>query len=159
MRTIGVISDTHGLLREAALAALAGVERIIHAGDVGASEILDRLAAIAPVFAVRGNTDYGALGARLPMTEAVELGPGDLYAWVLHDIADLDLDPAGAGFQVVVYGHSHRPSIERRGGVLYFNPGAAGPRRFDLPITVGLLNVGEDGSIGAEVVDLESLGA
>ena len=102
MRTIGVISDTHGLLREEALDALAGVERIIHAGDVGASEILDRLASIAPVFAVRGNTDYGAFGAGLPMTAAVELGPEEMYAWVLHDIADLDLDPEGAGFQVVV---------------------------------------------------------
>ncbi len=158
MRTIGVISDTHGLLREEALDALAGVERIIHAGDVGASEILDRLASIAPVFAVRGNTDYGAFGAGLPMTAAVELGPEEMYAWVLHDIADLDLDPEGAGFQVVVYGHSHRPSIERRGGVLYFNPGAAGPRRFDLPITVGLLHVGGDRSIEAQVIDLESLG-
>lgn len=155
MRTIGVISDTHGLLREEALDALAGVELIIHAGDVGGEDILDGLGRVAPVYTVRGNTDHGALGAGLPRTQAVELGAAGVIAWVLHDIADLDLDPRAAGFAVVVYGHSHRPSIETRDGVLYFNPGAAGHRRFDLPITVGLLHVADDGSIRAEIVDLE----
>ena len=156
MRTIGVISDTHGLLREEALQALTGVQRIVHAGDVGGPEVLDRLRRLAPVHAVRGNTDYGPFGAELPRTLAVELGPPDAIAWVLHDIGDLDLDPGAAGFGVVVYGHSHRPSIETRDGVLYFNPGAAGHRRFDLPITVGLLHVADDGSIRAEIVDLDT---
>jgi putative phosphoesterase len=155
MRTIGVISDTHGLLRDEAVDALAGVELIIHAGDVGGAEILERLEQVAPVFAVRGNTDYGALGASLPVTEAVELGSPDVIAWVLHDIAELDLDPGAAGFAVVVYGHSHRPAAETRDGVLYFNPGAAGHRRFDLPITVGRLRVGDDHSVRAEIIDLE----
>jgi putative phosphoesterase len=159
MKTIGVISDTHGLLRDEAVAELADAELIIHAGDVGSPEILARLREIAPVFPVRGNTDHGAFGAMLPVTEVVTLAAGasgteSVLAYVLHDIADLDLDPAPAGFSVVVYGHSHQPAIEWRGGVLYFNPGAAGHRRFDLPITVGMLRVADDGSVEAEIVDL-----
>lgn len=159
MRTIGVISDTHGLLRDEALAELASAELIIHAGDVGSREILDRLEEVAPVFAVRGNTDHGTFGASLPVTEAVPLhtessDPEAVVAYVVHDIDDLDLDPAASGFAVVVYGHSHRPGIEWRSGVLYFNPGAAGHRRFDLPITVGRLRIAEDGTIEPEIVDL-----
>jgi putative phosphoesterase len=155
MRTIGVISDTHGLLRPEALEALGGCDAIIHAGDVGGAEILSALERIAPVRAVRGNTDYGPFGASLPRTEAVDLGVAGRMAWVLHDVEDLDLDPASAGFAVVVYGHSHRPAIEERGGVLYFNPGAAGPRRFDLPVTVGLLELSAAGDLTPRIVHLD----
>ena len=155
MPLIGVISDTHGLLRPEALDALAGSDLIIHAGDVGGPEILDRLEAIAPVRVVRGNTDYGAFGASLPRTDAVELGPGGPIVWVVHDIADLDLDPAAAGFAAVVYGHSHRPSAEEREGVLYLNPGSAGPRRFDLPVTVARLELSDDGALTPRLVHLD----
>lgn len=158
MRTIGVISDTHGLLRDEALAALAGSALILHAGDVGPPEILERLAEIAPVRAVRGNTDGGAFGATLPIRDVVGLGPPPApdvpLACIVHDIEDLDLDPAAAGVQVVVYGHSHRPSAEVRGGVLYFNPGAAGHRRFQLPVTLGQLVVEAEGTITWRIVDL-----
>lgn len=156
MRSIGVISDTHGLLRQEALDALAGSELILHAGDVGGPEILERLSAIAPVHAVRGNTDGGAWAAALPATEVVELGAGggSPLAYVLHDIEDLDLDPAAAGIAVVVYGHSHRPSVETRGGVLFLNPGAAGHRRFTLPVTVARLEVGVGGRLEPEIVTL-----
>lgn len=158
MRTIGIISDTHGLLREEALAELAGSALILHAGDVGSQEILDRLSEIAPVFAVRGNTDRGAWATALPGTEVIDLsgGPDErgALAYMVHDIDDLDLDAGAAGFAVVVYGHSHRPALEERGGVLYFNPGAAGHRRFELPATVGRLTVNEDGSITPEIIDL-----
>ena len=131
---IGVISDTHGLLRAEALAALRGSEHIIHAGDVGAPEILDELSATAPVTAVRGNVDKGAWARKLPETEVVELGGISVY--VLHDLAQLDLKPEAAGFKVVISGHSHVPKQETREGVLYFNPGSAGPRRFTLPVRV-----------------------
>ena len=135
---VGLISDTHGLVRPAALAALRGSDRIIHAGDIGNPEVLDRLRDVAPTFAVRGNIDTQAWAAALPATEAVEAGRQ--LIWVLHDIAQLDLDPT-VGFAAVVYGHSHKPSIEWRDGVLYINPGSAGPRRFQLPVTVGRLHV------------------
>lgn len=154
MRTIGVISDTHGLLRDEAMTALRGSDLILHAGDVGDADILTRLSEIAPVFAVRGNTDHGAWGSRLPATEAVELAPGVL-AYMVHDIDTLDIDPSGGGIAVVVYGHSHRPTIEERGSTLYFNPGAAGHRRFTLPITVGRLRVSDAGEVSAEIVSLE----
>jgi uncharacterized protein len=148
---IGVISDTHGLLRPEALDALRGSERIIHAGDVGAPEILDELRAIAPVTAIRGNIDKGAWARRLPETEVVEVGGISIY--VLHDLAQLDLKPDAAGFRVVIYGHSHVPKQEMRGGVLYFNPGSAGPSRFKLPVTVGRLIV-EGGAVHAEIVNI-----
>lgn len=148
---IGVISDTHGLLRPEALAALRGSEHIIHAGDVGAPEILDELRAIAPVTAIRGNIDKGAWPRRLRETEVVEVGGISIY--VLHDLAQLDLKPEAAGFRVVIYGHSHVPKQEMRGGVLYFNPGSAGPRRFKLPVTVGRLIL-EDGTLRAEIVNI-----
>lgn len=134
---IGVISDTHGLLRPEALAMLEGSEHIIHAGDVGDPEILEKLATIAPVTAVRGNVDKGAWAQKLPDTEVIELGGISIY--VLHDLAQLDLKPEAAGFSVVAYGHSHKAKQEVRNGVLYFNPGAAGPRRFKLPVSVGRL--------------------
>ena len=133
---IGLISDTHGLLRPEALAALAGSEVIIHAGDVGAPTILPQLRAIAPVVAVKGNIDKGS---DLPPTAIVQSGAVRIY--VLHDIHELDFDPAAAGFHIVVSGHSHKPSSTERAGVLYLNPGAAGPRRFRLPITVARLDV------------------
>ena len=148
---IGVISDTHGLLRPEALAALRGSEHIIHAGDVGAPEILDALAEIAPVHAVRGNIDKGAWVRRLPETEVAEVGGISIY--VLHDLAQLDLKPEAAGFKVVIYGHSHVPKEEIRGGVLYFNPGSAGPRRFKLPVTVGRLTLKGE-TVRAEIVKI-----
>ncbi len=157
--TIGVISDTHGLLRDEAIEALQGVDLILHAGDVGGADILERLREIAPVTAVRGNTDHGPFGAGLAPTEMVDLGSGDgPWVYIVHDIDELDIDPQGAGVSVVIYGHSHRPAIERRGGTLFFNPGAAGHRRFTLPITVGRLAV-SNGGLEAEIVDLEALGA
>lgn len=158
MRTIGVISDTHGLLRDEALAELAGSDLILHAGDVGDPTILERLGEVAPLSVVRGNTDYGEWAMDLPLTEAVDLGAGSEkegpLAYMVHDIDDLDVDPAAGGFSVVIFGHSHRPAIEHRWGVLFFNPGAAGHRRFTLPVTVGRLTISDDGEIKAEIVDL-----
>lgn len=137
---IGVISDTHGLLRPEAVNALDGVERILHGGDVGGEEILDALAEIAPVTTVRGNTDYESWAARLPVTELLEVEGRSIF--VVHDIEDLNVDPAAAGIDLVVFGHSHRPVYERRGGgVWYLNPGSAGPRRFSLPVSVARLRV------------------
>jgi uncharacterized protein len=136
---VGVISDTHGLLRPQALAALRGSDMIIHAGDIGDPAIIDQLGAIAPAFAVRGNIDKGDWAAGFPQTQTV--AAGELVFYVLHAIAELDVDPAAAGFAAVVYGHSHRPAIETRGGVLYLNPGSAGPRRFDLPISIARVSV------------------
>ncbi len=150
---VGVISDTHGLLRPEAVAALAGVEAILHAGDVGDAEILEALRKIAPVTAIRGNIDRDGPCARLPATEMVELGGVSFY--MLHDVKELDLDPVSAGFAVVVSGHSHKPSIESRKGVLFLNPGSAGPRRFSLPVTVAMVTVGE-GVPRAEIVELMS---
>ena len=136
---VGVISETHGLLRPEAVAALHGSDLIVHAGDVGAPGILEALRSIAPTFAVRGNVDTAPWAGILPMTEVVEAGPLQLY--VLHDIAALDLDPKAAGFAAVIFGHSHRPAADVRDGVLYFNPGSAGPRRFSLPISLARLDV------------------
>ncbi|HET9407359.1 MAG TPA: metallophosphoesterase family protein [Candidatus Sulfotelmatobacter sp.] len=134
---VGVISDTHGLLRPEALAALRGSDHIIHAGDVGAPKILDELAHVAPVTAVRGNVDKGSWARRLPETDVIELAGISIY--VLHEISKLDLKPEAAGFNAVIYGHSHIPKQEWQNGVLFFNPGSAGPRRFKLPISVGQL--------------------
>lgn len=138
---IGLISDTHGLLRDEAVQALKGSELIIHAGDVGKPDILDALKSVAPVVAVRGNIDRGAWASKLPLTAVAEAGPVTIY--VLHDVHDLDLDPAASGFQIVVSGHSHKPSRTERNGVLYVNPGSAGPRRFQLPVTVARLDLSE----------------
>jgi uncharacterized protein len=136
---VGVISDTHGLLRPQAIDALRGSDLIIHAGDVGRPELIDELRAIAPTFPVRGNVDIGHWAASLPATEIIEAG--GLLLYMLHDISELDLDPATAGFAAVVFGHSHQPSIETRNGVLFLNPGSAGPRRFKLPVTVARVRV------------------
>ena len=136
---IGVISDTHGLLRPEALAALHNVDHILHAGDVGDAEILDQLRQIAPVTAIRGNIDRHGTCALLPEIELLELSGCSIY--MLHDANALDLDPVAAGIQVVVSGHSHQPRIEWRKNVLYFNPGSAGPRRFSLPVTIAHLEL------------------
>ena len=181
MSTIGVISDTHGLLREEAVRALDGSDLILHAGDVGDRGIIDRLADIAAVWAVRGNTDHGALARSLPATQVVDLSSGAQpraaipapegtpvgapstpdyapgagpFAYVIHELDLLDLDPVAAGIRVVVYGHTHVPDVAVRSGVLYFNPGAAGHRRFRLPITVGRLVV-EGDEIAAHILHLD----
>jgi putative phosphoesterase len=140
---IGVISDTHGLLRTEAMTALAGVEHILHAGDVGDPAILDALAQIAPVTAIRGNVDTHGACAELPETEAVMLR-GRLF-YLVHAIEELDISPAAAGVAVVVYGHSHQSRVERRGDVLYLNPGSAGPKRFKLDVTLALVTISEGG--------------
>ena len=137
--SVGLISDTHGLLRDAAFEALRGSELIIHAGDVGKPEILTKLGQLAPVVAVKGNIDKGVWTSELAATAMVEAGPATIY--VLHDIQELDLDPAAAGIHIVVSGHSHKPSRTERSGVLYINPGSAGPRRFRLPVTVVRLDL------------------
>ena len=148
---LGVISDTHGLLRPEAVEALRGSDQILHAGDVGAPEVLAALARLAPVTAVRGNVDTSSWARKLRDTEVVEAG-GTLI-FMLHDLGQLDLKPEAAGFRVVVHGHSHRPKKEERNGVLYFNPGSAGPRRFKLPVSVGRLRI-EGGKIDGELTEL-----
>jgi putative phosphoesterase len=148
---IGVISDTHGLLRPQALAALAGSELIVHAGDIGTPAVLEGLRAIAPVVAVRGNNDHGAWARSLPASDVVEVAGRRLY--VLHDVGDLDLDPGVAGIHAVIAGHSHRPAISRKDGVLFLNPGSAGPRRFTLPIALARLDV-RAGSVAARIIEL-----
>ena len=140
---IGVISDTHGLLRPAAIEALRGVEHILHAGDVGDASILDSLRDVAPVTAIRGNIDVGGPCSHLQATEVITLHGHTFY--MLHDRQALDLDPAAAGFSAVISGHSHKPLLEWRHGVLYMNPGSAGPRRFSLPVSIGLLTISADG--------------
>jgi putative phosphoesterase len=139
--SIGLISDTHGLLRPEALHALEGSELIIHAGDVGKPEIIEALKALAPVVAVRGNVDTEAWASALPEIEVVETNLATIY--VLHDVQALDLDPAAAGFHIIVSGHSHKPSRTERDSVLYINPGSAGPRRFQLPVTLARLDIGQ----------------
>jgi uncharacterized protein len=148
---VGVISDTHGLLRPEAMRALAGSDFIVHGGDVGRESILHSLERVAPVTAVRGNVDTDGWARRLPTTGVLDAGGARIY--VVHDIAELDVDPAAAGVSVVVFGHSHRPSIERRGDVLFLNPGAAGARRFHLPVTIARLEI-ESGRAEAEIVEI-----
>jgi putative phosphoesterase len=137
--TVGVISDTHGLLRPEALDALRGADVIVHAGDIGSPDVLKALSSVAPVTAVRGNNDRGPWANKLPETAVVEIGRVRLY--VLHDVKELALDPRARGFAAVVSGHSHKPNAEKRDGVLFFNPGSAGPRRFRLPISIGRLEI------------------
>lgn len=148
---IGVISDTHGLLRPEVLVALAEAEHILHAGDVGDVSILEELTKIAPVTAIRGNVDMHGECAALPATEAVELG-GQLF-YMVHSVHDLDINPKAAGVAVVVSGHSHQPALENKGGVMYLNPGSAGPRRFRLPVSVALVTATEE-SVAARIVEL-----
>ena len=149
---IGVISDTHGRLRPEAIAAFHGVQRILHAGDIGGPEILEALSRIAPVTAVRGNVDRGPWCNALPEAEVVQAAAISIY--MLHDLAHLDLKPEAAGFRIVIYGHSHRPKMEEKNGVLYFNPGSAGPRRFHLPVSVGRLEIAA-GRVFGELVPLQ----
>jgi len=144
VRVAGLISDTHGLVREEALRALAGVDLIIHAGDIGTPEVLERLRALAPVHAVRGNNDRGGWARAIPETAALELDGVRIH--VLHDLNTLELEPRAARPAVVIAGHSHRPSASARDGVLYVNPGSAGPRRFKLPVTVGFLELRAGGA-------------
>jgi len=149
---IGVISDTHGLLRPEAIDSLWGAKYIIHAGDIGDPAIIERLSKIAPVTAVRGNVDREAWAKNIPETNVLEVDGVSIY--ILHILENLDLKPKASGFGAVIYGHSHVPKQETRDGVLYFNPGSAGPRRFELPVTIGRLNV-RDGRITAEIVELQ----
>jgi putative phosphoesterase len=141
---IGLISDTHGLLRPEALRALAGVQHIIHAGDIGGPEVIEALRDIAPVDAVRGNNDKDAWAAQFPLRLTLEFK--GVHIHVLHDLKELDVDPAAAGFRVVIAGHSHKPVVVERDGVLFVNPGSAGPRRFSLPVTIGHLTVAAGGA-------------
>jgi uncharacterized protein len=152
-KTIGLISDTHGLLRPEALSALEGSELILHAGDIGSPDVLENLRAIAPVIAVRGNNDREAWAKEIPEMEVIEIGSVLLY--VIHDVQELDLEPASAGFAAVISGHSHRPSITELRGVHFINPGSAGPRRFKLPISVGRLTLSDRG-VKAELIELDS---
>jgi putative phosphoesterase len=154
---LGIISDTHGLLRPEVAPALKGVDRILHIGDVGDASILTELAKIAPVTAIRGNVDREGLCGKLPETEVVliENPPhSGLYIYMLHDLKTLHLDPAAAKFAAVLHGHTHVPNFVKKKGVLYFNPGSCGPRRFELSVTIGMLTVGNDGKLKAEIVPL-----
>lgn len=151
--TVGVISDTHGLLRPQAVEALHGSELILHAGDVGSSDVLERIREIAPTVAVRGNVDTDSWAQVLPITEVVETG--GLHLYILHELAKLDLDPRAAGFAAVISGHTHRPAAELRDGVLYLNPGSAGPRRFTLPITMARLEI-TGGRLTHEIIELRA---
>ncbi len=139
IRILGLISDTHGLLRDEALRALRGSDLILHAGDVGAPEILETLNTLAPVVAVRGNVDTAKWAQALPLSEVVQAAAATVY--ILHILQDLDLDPVAAGFQIVVSGHSHKPGQTEKNGVVYINPGSAGPRRFYLPVTIARLDL------------------
>ena len=150
---VGVISDTHGLLRPEALAALRGSDYIIHAGDVGDPAILDKLAEIAPVTTVRGNVDQGAWAQKIPTTNVLEIG--EVSICVLHNVQELDVKPESAKFAAVVYGHTHIPKQETKNGVLYFNPGSAGPRRFKLPVSVGRLMI-TNSKIDARILLLDT---
>ncbi|MBI6872576.1 metallophosphoesterase family protein [Clostridium aciditolerans] len=150
---IGVISDTHGLLRHEALEMLKGVEMIIHAGDVGDPEILQKLKEIAPVVAVRGNCDKGEWAYKLNKTEVIKLG--EVLIYVIHNINDIDIDLEAAGFNIVVSGHSHKPLNIEDNGILFLNPGSIGPRRFNLPISMGILNINKE-KVNANLIELDS---
>ncbi len=150
-RVIGLISDTHGLIRSQALEALQGTDLIIHAGDIGKAEVIVALKAIGPVLAIRGNNDRGAWAKPFPETKSVKTANAQLY--IIHNVKELDCDPVARGFQVVISGHSHKPSVSVRKGVLFVNPGSAGPRRFKLPVAVGKLFI-RDGEINAEIIEL-----
>jgi putative phosphoesterase len=149
---IGVISDTHGLVRKSVLKSFKGVDLIVHAGDVGEPKVLDTLQTVAKVHPVRGNVDGGKWTNNLPLTEVVEVG--QVYLYVLHDLGSLELDPAAAGFNAVISGHSHIPKVENRDDILYLNPGSAGPKRFDYPISIAFLYI-KGTSIETEIVELK----
>ena len=149
---IGVISDTHGLVRKSVLKSFKSVDLIVHAGDVGEPKVLDTLQTVAKVHPVRGNVDGGKWTNNLPLTEVVEVG--QVYLYVLHDLGSLELDPAAAGFNAVISGHSHIPKIKKVDDILYLNPGSAGPKRFDYPISIAFLYI-KGTSIEAEIVELK----
>ena len=149
---IGVISDTHGLLRPEAVAALSGSDFIIHSGDIDEPDILENLSELAPVTAVRGNVDHGSWARTLPTSAVLQAGGISIY--IIHNLLELDLKPEAAGFAAVISGHTHVPKQENRNGVLYFNPGSAGPRRFQLPVSVGLLAV-HDAKLVGKIVELK----
>jgi putative phosphoesterase len=150
-KVIGLISDTHGLMRPEALVALKGVDAIIHAGDIGKPEVVGELRAIAPLVAIKGNNDTAAWAGSLPQTKSVTFGSTRVF--VIHDVKELQFDPAARGYRVVVSGHSHKPSVSERAGVLFVNPGSAGPRRFKLPVAVAMLTIsGSD--LNARIVEL-----
>lgn len=151
MITVGIISDTHGLLRQEAIEALQGSDYILHGGDIGKQSVIDQLAEIAPVTAIRGNVDKGELATRYPHDTVLTINETSIYT--IHILDELKIDPVAAGYKVVVYGHSHKPSIETRDGVLYLNPGSAGPRRFSLPVTVARLSL-QEAEINAQLVEL-----
>ncbi len=151
---IGVLSDTHGLLRDDARAFLVGCDTIIHGGDIGSADILEELASLAPLIAVKGNNDRQPWAAYLPETDLVRLG--DAYVYVLHDLNQLDIEPASAGVQAVITGHSHKPKIFERDGVSYLNPGSCGPRRFNLPISIGEMII-RGSTIQARTVELKDV--
>ena len=156
---LGIISDTHGLLRPEVALALAGVDRILHCGDVGKPSILAELEKIARVTAIRGNVDREGSCGKLPETDVVLIEDpphAGLYLYMLHDLKTLHLDPAAAKFAAVLHGHTHVPNFVTKKGVLYFNPGSCGPRRFELPVTIGLLTVGKDGELKAQIVPLSA---
>lgn len=152
MKIVGIISDTHGVLRPEAADALKGSDYIVHAGDIGKQSIIDALSDIAPVTAVRGNVDKGDLASRYPDDEILRVGKVSIYT--LHILTDLKLDPSTAGYQVVVHGHSHKPKLERKEDVLYLNPGSAGPRRFSLPVSVAKLTV-QGVDVSADLIELD----
>ena len=149
---IGIISDTHRLIRDEALAALEGSDLILHAGDVGSADVIEALGKLAPVHAVRGNVDRGAWAERLPETRSIEAAGQNLH--LLHNIGELAIDPAGEGCHAVVFGHSHQPLIEDRAGVLFLNPGSAGPRRFKLPVSVARIEIRGDAMV-PEIIHLD----
>ncbi|MFH1146910.1 MAG: metallophosphoesterase family protein [Pseudomonadota bacterium] len=155
VQMVGVISDTHGLLRPEAAKALGNVDLIVHAGDVGSPEIMESLRELAPVVAIRGNMDGGEWAGELKRTELVEIERTLIY--VIHDIQSLDLDAQAAGIRVVVYGHSHTPAVKEEQGVLYLNPGSAGPRRFNLPVTVAHLTIAGKNTVSVEIIDLGAI--
>jgi putative phosphoesterase len=152
VKEIGLISDTHGLVRPEVQGILRGVDLIFHSGDIGKAEVLDALREIAPVYAIKGNNDRGAWAQGIP--DVMNVAIGKLRFYLLHALQDLDIDPAAAGFQAVISGHSHKPSIARRDGVLYLNAGSAGPRRFKLPVTVGKLRITAGAGLVPELIDL-----
>jgi hypothetical protein len=149
---IGVISDTHSRMRESALAALRGSDLILHAGDIGSADVIAALKKIAPVHAIHGNIDIAPLTTKYPATEVIEVGGFTIY--MLHNLRALDLKPKAAGFHAVIYGHSHKPEFYFEDGILFFNPGSAGPKRFSLPITIGKIRI-EDGELLPEIVEIE----
>ncbi|HXK28172.1 MAG TPA: metallophosphoesterase family protein [Candidatus Binatia bacterium] len=152
VEVIGLISDTHGLVRPQALDALRGVDLLIHAGDIGKAEVLDALEPIAPLHAIKGNNDHGAWAKKLPGTMILTVGGVRLY--LIHDVHELSFEPSKDGIATVISGHSHKPSIIERAGVLFVNPGSAGPRRFKLPVAVGKLRIA-DGKLKAEIIELD----